>query len=60
MMGSSPISRNPLECDDTLKNIENLKDIMQRTMDFFAGKRSEFVNSVAVRGIKRIATFLLQ
>lgn len=23
-----------LECDDTLKNIENLKDVMQRTMDF--------------------------
>ena len=23
-----------LECDDTLKNIENLRDIMQRTMDF--------------------------
>lgn len=23
-----------LECDDTLKNIENLKDVMQRTADF--------------------------
>lgn len=23
-----------LECDDTLKNIETLKDVMQRTMDF--------------------------
>ena len=23
-----------LECDDTLKNIENLKDVMQRTEDF--------------------------
>ncbi|MDE7178642.1 MAG: alpha/beta hydrolase [Lachnospiraceae bacterium] len=23
-----------LECNDTLKNIENLKDVMQRTMDF--------------------------
>ena len=23
-----------LECDDTLKNIENLRDIMQKTMDF--------------------------
>lgn len=28
-----------LECGDTLKNIENLKDIMQRTMDFCGGKR---------------------
>ena len=26
-----------LECDDTLKNIENLKDVMQRTMDFCKG-----------------------
>ena len=26
-----------LECADTLKNIENLKDIMQRTMDFCKG-----------------------
>lgn len=26
-----------LECDDTLKNIENLKDIMQRTKDFCKG-----------------------
>lgn len=26
-----------LECNDTLKNIENLRDIMQRTMDFCKG-----------------------
>lgn len=26
-----------LECDDTLKNIENLKDVMQRTMVFLQG-----------------------
>lgn len=26
-----------LECGDTLKNIENLRDIMQRTMDFCRG-----------------------
>ncbi|MBD5482479.1 MAG: alpha/beta hydrolase [Lachnospiraceae bacterium] len=27
-----------LECNDTMKNLENLKDIMQRTMDFCRGK----------------------
>lgn len=26
-----------LECNDTLKNLENLKDIMQRTLDFCKG-----------------------
>ena len=28
-----------LECNDTLKNIENLREIMQRTMDFCKGTR---------------------
>lgn len=27
-----------LECNDTLKNLENLKDVMQRTRDFCEGK----------------------
>lgn len=27
-----------LECDDTLKNLENLKDVMEKTMAFLQGK----------------------